>query len=79
MQSHFIPETVRFALSDRADAAHSRIATLPLAPGVFSKKTVWPRIFVSFLAAERRTISELPPGANGTSRRIGLVGQPLCA
>jgi hypothetical protein len=59
--------------------AHSCIAMLPLAPGLFSTNTVWPRLLVSSLAAERATISELPPGAKGTSRRIGLLGQPACA
>jgi hypothetical protein len=31
------------------------------------------------LAADRATISELPPGAKGTKRRIGLLGQTVWA
>ncbi len=33
----------------------------------------------SSAAVERATISELPPGANGTTKRIGLVGQASAA
>ncbi len=74
-----VPMWPRMMVWPSVEAAHSCIAMLPLAPGLFSTNTVWPRLLVSSLAAERATISELPPGAKGTSRRIGLLGQPACA
>ena len=52
---------------------------LPLAPGLFSTNTVWPSVLLSSLAADRATISELPPGAKGTNRRMGRVGQVVWA
>ena len=52
---------------------------LPLAPGLFSTNTVWPRLLLISLAADRATISELPPGAKGTSRRMGLLGHAVWA
>src|SRR5881397_2344079 len=55
------------------------MATTPAPPGLFSTYTVCPSCFVSSAATERATISEVPPGANGTRKRIGLEGQADCA
>src|SRR6202171_2646681 len=54
------------------------MAILPAAPGLFSTYTCCPRIFDISAATERPTISELPPGANGTTNRIGFTGY-VCA
>src|SRR5512132_2614227 len=54
------------------------MAILPAAPGLFSTYTCCPRIFDISAATERPTISELPPGANGTISRTGLTGY-VCA
>jgi hypothetical protein len=40
---------------------------------------VLPMVLDSSAAVERATISELPPGANGTTKRIGRLGQPSSA
>jgi hypothetical protein len=48
------------------------------APGRFSTITCWPRLFVISAAVVRANVSVAPPGANGTSMRIGLFGK-LCA
>ena len=58
--------------------ATSCIATLPPPPGLFSTTIGCPRLFSISAASVRATIDELPPGANGTTRRIGFVGQ-VCA
>ena len=58
--------------------ATSAIAMLPEAPGLLSTNTLWPSVLPSSAAADRATISELPPGANGTTKRTGLDGQ-ACA
>ena len=61
-----------------AELATSLIAIVPAPPGLFSTNTDWPSCLLSSCATLRDTTSELPPGANGTTKRIGLVGQ-LCA
>jgi hypothetical protein len=55
------------------------MAMLPAAPGLLSTKTFCPRVLESSAAVERATISELPPGAKGTTKRMGRVGQASCA
>src|SRR3954468_12022432 len=59
--------------------AASDMATTPAPPGLFSTNTVWPSCLVSSAATERATISDVPPGAKGTRKRIGLEGQDDCA
>ncbi len=61
-----------------AELATSLIAIVPAPPGLFSTNTDCPSCLLSSCATLRDTTSELPPGANGTTKRIGLVGQ-LCA
>ena len=58
-----------------SERATSCMAILPAAPGLFSTNTFWPKVLDSSTAVERATISELPPGANGTTKRMGRVGQ----
>ncbi|MFJ0639712.1 hypothetical protein WLU61_11515 [Bordetella bronchiseptica] len=52
---------------------------LPPAPGLFSTTTVCPRTSVSCLATSRPSVSTAPPGANGTTMRIGWPGQASAA
>ena len=59
--------------------ATSCMAILPAAPGLFSTKTFCPKVLESSAAVERATISELPPGAKGTTKRTGRVGQASSA
>jgi hypothetical protein len=59
--------------------ATSCMAVTPAPPGLFSTYTLWPSCLVSSAATERATISLVPPGANGTTKRTGLAGQALCA
>src|ERR1700674_3855749 len=47
---------------------------VPAPPALFSTYTDWPSCVVSSCATERATISELPPGAKGTTKRIGFEG-----
>src|SRR6185503_10336452 len=54
------------------------MATLPPPPGLLSTMMDWPSPFSISAASVRATIDELPPGANGTTSRIGFVGQ-VCA
>jgi hypothetical protein len=44
------------------------------APGRLSTMTCWLRYSVSFAASSLALMSTPPPGVNGTTRRIGLVG-----
>src|SRR4051794_6993964 len=50
----------------------------PPAPPRFSTTIVWPSAGLSFSDMSRATASVPPPGAFGTMRRMGLVGQ-VCA
>src|ERR1700682_962340 len=50
-----------------------------LAPGLGSTSTCWPRRVVRPSAITRTRASIAPPGLNGTTMRIGLVGQALSA
>src|SRR5512137_2306457 len=47
-----------------------------LAPGLGSTSTCWPSFTVSPSAMTRTRASIAPPGLNGTTMRMGLVGQP---
>ena len=55
--------------------ATSCIATLPAPPGLLSTNTDCPSDLPISTAEVRATISLLPPGANGTTKRIALLGQ----
>jgi len=44
------------------------------APGLFSTANCWPSPLLISAEKARATIEELPPGANGTTRRMGLEG-----
>ena len=74
-----VPMCPKMSVCPSVLCAHSAMAMLPLAPGLFSTNTVWPRLLLISLAADRATISELPPGAKGTSRRMGLLGHAVWA
>jgi len=50
------------------------MAMLPPPPGLFSMTKLVPRPFAISSDMKRATSVELPPGANGTSRRMGLLG-----
>ena len=50
-------------------------AMLPPAPGWFSTMFGWPTRSPRLAATMRVTTSAGPPGAKGTSQRIGFVGQ----
>src|SRR5690606_7511964 len=54
--------------------ARACAATTPLAPGLFSTTTGWPRLLVSPWATTRATVSGSPPAAYGTMNRIGRDG-----
>src|ERR1700675_2646704 len=54
------------------------MAMLPPAPGLFSTTNCWPSPLLISAEKARATMEELPPGAKGTIRRIGLVGY-VCA
>src|SRR5688572_3927735 len=45
-----------------------------LAPPRLSMMTCWPKRSVSLAATPRATISVVPPGGYGTTKRTGLVG-----
>ena len=47
---------------------------LPPAPGRLSTTTLWPQASVRCFATSRARMSVAPPGGNGTTSRIGLVG-----
>src|SRR5580765_207406 len=49
--------------------------TIVFAPGTASTITCWPRRWPSFSAMTRLSTSIAPPGLNGETRRIGLIGQ----
>src|SRR4029453_8209793 len=50
-----------------------------LAPGLGSTSTCWPSFAVRPSAMTRTRASIAPPGLNGTTMRMGLVGQAACA
>src|SRR5882672_6135889 len=50
------------------------MAMLPAAPGLFSTTNCWPNGFDISTEKARAMMDELPPGAKGTTRRIGLLG-----
>ncbi len=52
---------------------------LPPAPGRFSTTTGCFHISLSFWPSARASTSDVPPGANGTMMRIGLLGKAPCA
>ena len=52
---------------------------LPPAPARLSTMNCWPKALVSSGASARARMSVVPPAANGTTMRTGLVGQWLCA
>jgi hypothetical protein len=58
-----------------AARASRRAASWPFAPGRFSTTTGWPRRSESLVLKARAAMSEAPPGAKGTSRVTGRVGQ----
>src|SRR5262245_7837031 len=47
---------------------------LPLPPGRLSTMICWPRDSVSLTPIVRASVSTLPPGGNGTTRRTGRAG-----
>src|SRR6266850_312483 len=57
-----------------ADLATKSAPTLPLAPVRFSTMTGWPQAVVICGPIARARMSEVPPGAKGTTMRIGLLG-----
>src|SRR5262245_49180343 len=50
-----------------------------LAPGLGSTSTCWPSLAVNPSAMTRTRASIAPPGLNGTTMRMGLVGHAPCA
>src|SRR5687768_8813901 len=58
------------------DLATSAVPIVLAPPALFSTYTLCPSCVVSSCATERAMISEVPPGANGTTKRIGFVGKP---
>ena len=56
-----------------------RLPTVAPAPARFSMITGWPSWSCSPCASSRATRSVVPPGAKGTTRRIGWVGQAAIA
>jgi hypothetical protein len=69
----------RISVWPSVELATSCIAMFPAAPGLLSTNTFWPMVLAISPATARATISELPPGAKGTTRRSGLVGQSAWA
>src|SRR4051812_17501508 len=49
-------------------------ARAPFAPGLFSTTAGWPSSSWNFEPMARPTMSDEPPGTNGMTTRIGLVG-----
>ena len=47
---------------------------VPPAPVRFSITTAWPQFSLIFWVIMRARMSEVPPGVNGTMKRIGLLG-----
>ena len=58
----------------RVDFATNSAAMLPFAPGLFSTTAGCPRYSWNFEPIARPTVSEGPPGTNGMTILIGLVG-----
>ena len=54
--------------------AAASVPTIEPAPGRLSTTTVWPRLSDSFVPITRAAKSVVPPGAYGTSMRIGRAG-----
>src|SRR5262245_21415612 len=52
---------------------------MPAPPPLLSTNTVCPSCLLSSLATVRATISDVPPGANGTTKRIAWRGHAACA
>ena len=52
---------------------------LPPAPGRLSTTACSFHASAIFCAAARARMSVVPPGGNGTTMRIGLVGNAVCA
>jgi hypothetical protein len=57
-----------------ADLATSAVATLPLAPTLFSTTIGCPRLSLTFGPTSRAMMSTGPPGGKATITRIGLEG-----
>ena len=74
-----VPMWPRISVCWSSARATSCMAMLPAAPGLLSTNTLWPRVLLSSAAVERATISELPPGAKGTTKRTDLAGHAACA
>ena len=55
------------------------VPIVPPAPVRFSITTACPQFSLIFCAMMRASVSVLPPGENGTTMRIGLVGNFCCA
>src|SRR5687768_9863152 len=51
----------------------------PAAPGLLSMTTFWPSRAPIPFARRRAVVSACPPGGNGTTSMIGLVGYSCCA
>src|SRR5262245_10606928 len=54
------------------------MAMFPPPPGLFSMMKLWPSSFAISSPMKRATSVELPPGAKGTTRRMGFAGY-VCA
>src|SRR5205814_7687927 len=74
-----VPIAPSTSVSWSSARATSPIARLPAAPGRLSTYIDCPSSLPISAAAERATISELPPGANGTTKRMALLGQGASA
>ena len=55
------------------------VPIVPPAPVRFSITTGCPQFSLIFCAMMRASVSVPPPGENGTTKRIGLVGNFCCA
>ena len=53
------------------------VPIVPPAPVRFSITTGCPQFSLIFCAMMRASVSVPPPGENGTTKRIGLVGNPF--
>src|SRR3954468_14308716 len=49
------------------------------APGLFSTKNCWPKLFAKCSASTRPTMSVPPAGGDGTMMRTGRGGESACA
>src|SRR5258708_13150253 len=64
----------RYVYPSGAERATSAVPTAPPAPLRFSITIGWPRPSATRFCIMRETMSRLPPGGNGTTQRIGLLG-----